>query len=413
MDKVSIYTNKQNMMDFETAKKTILSIAHKFHINHIDFLCDYGNYRCDGEETIPCEIQIEPYLDSENGSIDFEKATKEFKKLYGRQYAYFEKSNNITELNAFMIRLKREYTAFVELGQLYKILNYHKQKYEFAKSQGISISKDIFDELLWLRKNALKLLPGCTLREIDYKYHFDTNNRTFRLREYNRQQAQLFEENKNRTVVNYLKQITNINYRLDYLLKLPDPSSIETNEAESLKKKLIALEKELKKNQNDKYKKTKYLPEEKYDIEKKKLVIIENKKCEKIVAQTFTSLHSENNIRNIQRYSEDPEHFNEEHYLKMGFFFPAMAAFKKNEEEKSLINKLIETECAAFKFKFNTDYSPSKKGTSTDFEQSKKKIDDLYEQLKKSYKNESYPETQVILKYCEKNKIDIKNVISF
>lgn len=415
MDSVIIYTNNKNIMDINCAKKTILSIANKFHINHIDFLSNFPSFSvnpffAEGKKEILCEMQIEPFLDSES-CVDFEKSKMEFTQLYGRQYAYFEKNNAVVELNDFIGRLKRESAIFVELGQLYKILHYHKQKFSFAKSQDVSIAKEIYEEINWIRKSVLKLLPNCPLHEINYKFHFETNNRVYRLKEINRQQLILFEENKNRTCVNLLKQISNMNYRLDFLLNVMDPSTMEKNEAESLKKKLIVLEKDLKKSQEEKFKKIKYLPEEKIEVEKKKLIKEENKKCEIIIAKNITTLHSESNIRNIQRYCEDPKYFNEEHFLKIGFFFPGMASFKKNNEEKYALNKLIESECRNFKIKFKTDYSPLI--TRDDSAVYKKKIDELYEQLKNLHKSESYPDAQVILKYCEKNKISVKDVVNF
>ena len=159
MDIIKIYTNSNKLMDLDAAKLTIISIAKKFHLNHINYL--FENNFSDNSDyiEIPCEIQIEPYLDSEC-TVDFFESKNELTTLYGNEYNYFSKTGNLHELNLFILKLKKEHDTIVKVGQLYKIYEFFKFKCDFAKTQNISIANEIFEDLNELGKDLQKLFPN-------------------------------------------------------------------------------------------------------------------------------------------------------------------------------------------------------------------------------------------------------------
>jgi hypothetical protein len=207
-----------------------------------------------------------------------------------------------------------------------------------------------------------------------------------------------------------------INNRLDDLIKIKNPNTLENNEINSLKPKLIKLNLELKKNESEVFKKIRVLPEEELEVEKIKTVIIENKKCEKIISQNYNTLYNEENIIGLQRYSEDPKYFVEEYYIKMGFFFPSMKAYKDNENEKIMVNNEIEKECDNFRSKYSKEFGFSdlmEDTYSVDYKKDKNHIMELYEKLRGLAKNERFPDSKTIMKFCEENSLSVKDIIKF
>ena len=106
------------------------------------------------------------------------------------------------------------------------------------------------------------------------------------------------------------------------------------------------------------------------------------KKSVKIEIPIFT----EKIIQHIDEYADDPEYFSEEHYLKMGFYFPRMQRYADDQD------KLF---------------------------QLRRKLDEVEPELKSEVENSIiqhthkivYPSRGDIIRYCEKYNVSVYDVI--